>query len=372
MAEFDPNALNALRAQLDQVDADLVALAARRQEIVSAIGQLKQGVGRQVRDFRRERQVLDHVRRRALETGLDPDLAEDLLKRLIDASLARQEQERGQRSGRGRGQQALVIGGAGRLGGWLADFLDNQGFRVLLADPALDDEPDEGRYSDWLKAPATVDLTVVACPIAVSKGIIETLAERRQPGLVLEVASVKSGLIDTLRRCAANGLSICAAHPMFGPDTRLLAGRNVLLMDVGCAAAVDGARALFDDTMAEVHEIDIERHDRLMALVLGLSHALNIAFFSALARSGLSADELNAAASTTFARQLTIARDVAAENPALYFEIQSLNDHGKWSRELLEDAVRVLSKAVDEGRQETFVEVMGEGRKYLERLGGEV
>lgn len=361
--------LESLRAELDQVDAELVALAARRQQIVSDIGQLKQDVGRQVRDFRREREVLYHVRRRAQETGLDPNLAEALLKRLIDASLARQEQERGQRRARGRGQQALVIGGAGRLGGWLADFLDNQGFRVLLADPALPDEPGKGRFSHWQHAPASVTLTVVACPIAVSAGIISALAERAQPGLVLEVASVKSGLIDTLRSTAETGLKICAVHPMFGPDTRLLAGRNVLLMDVGNREAVAEARALFDDTMAELHEIDIEQHDRLMALVLGLSHALNIAFFSALAESGLPAAELNAASSTTFARQLAVARNVAAENPDLYFEIQSLNRHGHWSRQLLADALAGLSSAVDENRPEAFVEAMLKGRKYLEELG---
>ncbi len=369
MSESEKPDLAALRAQLDRVDADLVSLAARRQEIVSTIGQLKQGVGRQVRDFRRERQVLDHVRRRAVETGLDPELAEELLKRLIDASLARQEQERGQRTGRGRGQRALVIGGAGRLGGWLADFLDNQGFNVLLADPALADDREQGRFSDWRHAPHAVDLTVVACPIAVSAGIIEALSDRGQEGLVLEVASVKSGLIDTLRKAATNGLRVCAAHPMFGPDTRLLAGRNVLLMDVGCRDAVEAARALFDDTMAELHEIDIDRHDRLMALVLGMSHALNIAFFAALAESGLPAAELNAAASTTFARQLSIARNVAAENPALYFEIQSLNHHGQWSRQLLADAVSSLSRAVDESRPDAFITAMTKGRKYLEELG---
>lgn len=369
MTGSNPLGLDELRGQLDQVDAELIKLAARRQEIVSAIGQLKQGVGRQVRDFRRERQVLDHVRGRALETGLDPDLAEGLLKQLIDASLARQEQERGQRSARGRGRKALVIGGAGRLGGWLADFLDNQGFSVLLADPALDSDPAEGRYADWRELDESVDLTVVACPIAVSASIIEQLARRGHAGLVLEVASVKSGLITALRQAAEAGLQVCAVHPMFGPDTRLLAGRNVLLMDVGNPEAVAQAEALFSDTMAEVHRIDIERHDRLMALVLGLSHALNIAFFTALAESGLAAAELNAAASTTFARQLAIARDVAAENPALYFEIQSLNDHGQWSRDLLARALQSLVAAVDDARPDAFAEAMVAGRLYLEKLG---
>lgn len=357
--------LDALRAELDQVDAQLIELAARRQQIVSDIGQLKEGAGRQVRDFRRERQVLDHVRQRAETTGLDPDLAEDLLKRLIDASLARQEQERGQRRARGRGQRALVIGGAGRLGGWLADFLDNQGYEILLADPVLETRPDQGLYADWTTAPLEVELILVACPIARSASILTALAERQVTGLVLEVASVKTGLIDPLRQAASQGLNICSIHPMFGPDTRLLAGRNVLLMDVGHRPAVEQASALFADTMAEVHEIAIEQHDRLMALVLGLSHALNIAFFTALAQSGISAEELKAAASTTFGRQLAIARDVAAENPALYFEIQSLNAHGRWSRQLLSNAVQELVGSVDKGDQQAFAQAMIDGLAFF-------
>ena len=34
------------------------------------------------------------------------------------------------------GQRALVIGGAGKIGGWFAQFLGSQGFRVEIADPA--------------------------------------------------------------------------------------------------------------------------------------------------------------------------------------------------------------------------------------------
>src|SRR5688500_19740217 len=47
--------------------------------------------------------------------------------------------------------------------------------------------------------------------------------------------------------------------------------------------ALDQARGLFASTMAELVVVELEEHDRLIAFVLGLSHALNIAFFTALA-----------------------------------------------------------------------------------------
>ena len=80
--------------------------------------------------------------------------------------------------------------------------------------------------------------------------------------------------------------------------------------------------------MAEQIEMSIDEHDRLMAYVLGLSHALNLAFFTALADSGEAVPRLQRMSSTTFDAQLKVASLVATDNPHLYFEIQALNDYG--------------------------------------------
>jgi chorismate mutase/prephenate dehydrogenase len=364
MASTDQT-IKALRDRLDEVDAGLVELAAERQRIVSEIGRHKQGQGRALRDFRREREVLDRVRSRAERIGLDPAVAEDLLKRLIRASLTTQEQERGRLAARGDGRRALVIGGGGLMGSWLAGFLDNQGFTVSVADPAL---AADGRrvHADWRDAALDgQDVIAVAAPIRASAEILGDLARREIKALVFDIGSIKTPLIEPLRAAAAAGLQVCSIHPMFGPDTRLLSGRNVLLMNVGSARAVEQAGALFADTMAEVREVELDEHDRLMALVLGLSHAVNIAFFGALERSGTGAQSLAGIASTTFKRQLAIARDVAAENPDLYFEIQRLNEHGEQARLALQEAVDALQASVAAPDAEPFRRLMLDGRRYL-------
>jgi len=61
----------------------------------------------------------------------------------------------------------------------------------------------------------------------------------------------------------------------------------------------------------------LEDHDRLIAYVLGLSHALNIAFFTALAESGEAAPKLAKMSSTTFDSQLLVSEAVAQDNPHL-------------------------------------------------------
>jgi chorismate mutase/prephenate dehydrogenase len=117
--------------------------------------------------------------------------------------------------------------------------------------------------------------------------------------------------------------------------------------------------------MAVTAELDLESHDRFIAYVLGLSHALNIAFFTALAESGEAAPHLARLSSTTFDAQLAVASSVAAENPALYFEIQSLNDYGSESLAALLYAVERLRSVVRAGDQAGFVALMERGRAYL-------
>ena len=124
-------------------------------------------------------------------------------------------------------------------------------------------------------------------------------------------------------------------------------------------------RELFAHTMALQVDMELESHDRLIAYVLGLSHALNIAFFTALAGSGEAAPELARLSSTTFDAQLGIAAAVAEENPHLYFEIQSLNDYGGESLGAFAAAVERVRSLIREKDQAGFEALMERGRAYL-------
>ncbi len=97
--------------------------------------------------------------------------------------------------------------------------------------------------------------------------------------------------------------------------------------------------------------MSIDDHDRLMAYVLGLSHALNLAFFTALAESGELVPRLQKMSSTTFDAQLRVASLVATDNPHLYFDIQTLNDYGAASLKALRAAIERIQQARRNGRQ---------------------
>jgi chorismate mutase/prephenate dehydrogenase len=194
---------------------------------------------------------------------------------------------------------------------------------------------------------------------------MEELAERKPRGLVFDVGSLKGPLRHSLQLLHSAGVRVTSIHPMFGPDTELLSGRHVILVNVGDDEATRAAGALFASTMVEIVPMSLEDHDRLIAIVLGLSHATNIAFFSALSESGEPASKLAGMSSTTFEQQLGVAEKVSQENPSLYFEIQNLNPFGVEILERLQSVVAHLADTVRTGDEEAFAEMMRAGNEYL-------
>jgi chorismate mutase/prephenate dehydrogenase len=357
--------LDGLRQRLTDIDRQMIALVAERKRVSAEVARVKRVTGYPTRDFEREREVILGVRTMAAELGVSPALAEDLLRLLIRSSLTTQEKASVVARGTGSGRRVLVIGGGGKMGRWFVEFLSSQGFSVEVADPSPV-PTGIAHVDDWRTTDLKHDYIVLATPLGVTDAILRELALRRPTGVIFDVGSLKSPLRAGLLALKSHGCKVTSVHPMFGPDTELLSGRHVIFVDLGSAEALASARELFAPTMAEQVVMSLDDHDRLIAYVLGLSHALNIAFFTALAESGEAAPKLAQMSSTTFDSQLDVATRVAQESPDLYYEIQSLNDYGAESLEALSQAVERLRTAVVSQDHAAFVALMQRGRDYLE------
>ncbi len=348
------SSLEDLRRRINELDRQILELVGKRQETSREVARAKRATGQATRDFAREREVLMAARETGKEFGVSPHVAETILRLLIRSSLTTQEQASVAAQGTGTGRTALVIGGAGKMGRWFAEFMASQGFTVQIADPS-GAPPGFAHIADWKASPLDQDFIVIATPLGATDRILRELAMRRPKGVIFDVGSLKS-----------HGCRVTSLHPMFGPDTELLSGRHVIFVEAGSAEATQAARDLFGSTMVEQVVMSLDDHDRLIAYVLGLSHALNIAFFTALAESGEAAPRLAKLSSTTFDSQLDVATNVAQESPELYFEIQSLNDYGAESLEALAQAVERLRSAVISQDFSAFEALMRRGREYLE------
>jgi chorismate mutase len=91
-------ALAALRARIDTLDAELVALLARRFAVTDDIGQLKARHALPPADPAREAAQRARLHALATDAGLDPAIAETVLRTIIDAVLERHARWRHQAS----------------------------------------------------------------------------------------------------------------------------------------------------------------------------------------------------------------------------------------------------------------------------------
>ncbi|MEW5747855.1 MAG: prephenate dehydrogenase/arogenate dehydrogenase family protein [Candidatus Thermoplasmatota archaeon] len=354
--------LEALRAEVDRIDAELIRLISKRADVAREIGLTKRKDGLKVRDPARERKVVEKMARLAASAGADKRLAKEAARLLIADAVAVQRQEPRLPL---EGTRALVVGGAGSMGGWTCRFLSNRGAKVRVWDP-------RGRRKGYPAAKelgpaaAEADIVVVASPLGVCQEELREVLAARPKGLVMDICSIKSHISSTLRLAAADGVTVASVHPMFGPRAPSPKGLNVVVCDCGSREATARARRIFKDSGANVVELYLEEHDRMMAYILGLSHMTALMFGTALRSSGKKASEFREAQGTSFARLAELAKEVSGESRRVYHDIQALNPHTKEVAEAAERALRELREASCAADHDMFIRLMESTKEHME------
>lgn len=82
--------LEELRAEIDEIDRQLVTLLAKRMALAGEIARVKEREGRPLRDERREGEVVERTRRLARERRLDPEVAETVMRVIISRATQKQ------------------------------------------------------------------------------------------------------------------------------------------------------------------------------------------------------------------------------------------------------------------------------------------
>lgn len=358
--------LQSLRAQVAAYDQQILELIARRLSTTRAIGEIKQRQGLPIRDFRVEVEVLRRAREQARSLGLDERVAEEIAERLMTAAVQTQA-ELPPVQPSGPRKRVHVVGGHGRMGSWLTRFFESQGHRVSLSDPQAG--PLSSLERPLREAVNDCDVVVLATTLSATPSILgevlELLSPEHRP-LIFDITSLKAGLIEPLRAASRAGHQVTSLHPMFAPGAALLHGRAVLVCDAGQRQATELAKSLFADTALGLYEVPLEEHDRLMTVVLGLSHLTNLIFGRAVARAGFPFALLGQIASTTFAKQIKTAAEVAGENPALYHEIQFYNRDTEAMLSNLESSLADFCQAARNPDGAEFSALMKATRDYLE------
>ena len=345
--------IDSLRDRIRRIDKELVDLAAERVQLARKVGEIKRAQSRPTVDYAQERVVLDRARSSAEGAGLDPTVAQDLVASLIRASVMAQEEDSIRLARTGAGKTAVIVGGAGRMGRWMRSFLEAQGYAALVLDPAAGEAENSWAREHLQEA----DIVVCAAPPVAIAGIYGEWSRRPPSGVVVDIASIKTPLIEAIRGLQRAGGRVASIHPMFGPSIALLRDAEVVVCETGDEEATAAVEALFRPTTAKLVRLPLDEHDRVMADLLGLAHAAAIAFALCLPEEG------HPVHSTTFQALEHLAADVVRESPEAYFELQADNPHSAAAVDRLRAAVERILAVVGARRIEEFRTLLDEGRK---------
>ena len=106
---------------------------------------------------------------------------------------------------------------------------------------------------------------------------LELLSKEKVKAIVLELCSLKSPILNSIQKANESGLNLVSIHPMFGPSTDFLSGKNIIICDHQKSdKAAEQVSQIFKETSANVLHLPIAEHDKYMSYVLGSSHLLNL------------------------------------------------------------------------------------------------
>ena len=78
--------IDELRKSIDKVDEEIVRLLAERKSIAKEIGKEKKIMRIPVVDAKREKEILENLRKKAKENGLEPDFVDSLFRNILENS----------------------------------------------------------------------------------------------------------------------------------------------------------------------------------------------------------------------------------------------------------------------------------------------
>lgn len=260
-------------------------------------------------------------------------------------------------------KKVTVVGAGGQMGQWFARYFASKGFEVTGYDSenkvtGKDIKVAESLVGGILKA----DYVVLCTPTRRTPEIIRLIAkEMKRDTYLIEISSEKSKVVASLSKMPSKINPICI-HPMFGPGVKTIKGQNIISVPIKDAKKeLTMAKTLFEG--ANFVTIDATEHDKKIAVILGLTHLMNLVFANIISKDEkmLLTEKMSG---TTFRVQKILAESIMTESPELIETIIANPEIRRVAEELWKDIGRLLT-AVQESKTEEVTDYIKDCQERL-------
>ena len=345
--------LEKLREGIDELDAQLVDLLAKRNQITAQVGQIKSEAGMPVYVPEREKALIASRRHQAEALGVSPDLTEDLLRRVMRESYHTQNNK--YRCVKPEIDNVVVIGGAGALGRVFVSLFERSNYNVAVVER---DDWESGCAESLL---STASLVIVAVPINLTESVISKLTMLPENCVLADITSIKAKPLEAM--LAVHNGPVVGLHPMFGPDAPGMIKQVVVV----CKGRHTDKYAWLVEQMriwgATIHDSTAKEHDEAMAYIQVMRHFNTFVYGQHLKGENPDLESLTMFSSPIYRLELAMVGRLFAQSPQLYADIIFNNpDNFALLRRFYERfglALSLLESGDKKGFVEQFMKVGG-------------
>ncbi len=260
-------------------------------------------------------------------------------------------------------KKLTVIGAGGQMGKWFTKYFASKNFEVTgydLENKILGKDIIEA--SSLVGGILKADYVILCTPTRKTPEIIRLIAKEMQRGTYLiEISSEKSKVVSSLSKMPAKINPICI-HPMFGPGIKTIKGQNIISVPIKDAKKeLTVAKSLFEG--ANFVTIDAVEHDKKIAVILGLTHLVNLVFAKIISKDEkmMLTEKMSG---STFRVQKILAESIMTESPELIETIIANPEIRRVAEELWKDVGRLLTD-IQESKTEEVVNYIKEVQERL-------
>jgi prephenate dehydrogenase len=249
------------------------------------------------------------------------------------------------RSPRSERVKTGIIGGTGKMGRLFAGVFRRAGYEVMVS----------GRTTkvtghDIAKE---CDIIIVSVPIRDTVRVIGEIAPLlKKSQLICDLTSLK---IDPVAAMLGSKAEVIGLHPMFGPTVKSFRKQTIIACPVRAKpASTKALLAVFRAEGAVCTITTPEEHDRMMAVVQGLTHYVTLCMADSIRRLGIDIDTTKAFMSPVYAIELSLVGRLLSQDPDLYGSILQENPFVPDVLMACRDAGSELSEIIASGDPEKF------------------
>ena len=359
MSEAAKQALAPLREQIDSIDSQLVALLAKRAKVTAQVGKIKQQYALPVYVPEREQALLSARREQAEALGVSPDLAEDVLRRIMRESY--QTQESGFVCCREGGGKIVVVGGAGALGARFVSLFQRSGYQIVVLE-----------QHDWHQAEqlcADAALVLMAVPITLTEQLIKQLPPLPDSCVLADITSIKAQPLSAM--LAKHSGPVVGLHPMFGPDITNLVKQVVVVCHGRAENEYQWLLKQLNVWGAELAVKQATEHDSAMQLIQAMRHFSSLVYGVHLADENADLNELLQLSSPIYRLELAMVGRLFAQNAELYADIMLSSCEVATLLERYQQRFTQLLALLKAKDKAGLMAQFGKGQHYFGELAGQ-